>query len=354
LTTAEGLGWPDPAAGVPAAESSGLGWPATEGGQTVPKESRPDPTGETSQRDPVHGESKLVSKALKSADVSRETSRPMAVTPKARDGKDEWPKPPRCRIITIANQKGGVGKTTSAVNLAAALAMHGSRVLVIDLDPQGNASTALGVEHHADVPSVYHVILEGGPFGDIVVPSDGVANLYCAPATLHLAGAEVDLVPMVAREMRLRRALAAYDTDSFDYVLIDCPPSLGLLTVNALTGAEELLIPIQTEYYALEGLTQLLHTVDLVKQHLNPGLTVSTILLTMYDARTRLAAQVSEEVRSHFGDLVLNTVIPRSVRVSEAPSYGESVLTYDPGSSGSLAYTEAAREMAYRGAGATT
>ncbi|MCO5970197.1 AAA family ATPase [Actinoallomurus sp. WRP6H-15] len=253
-------------------------------------------------------------------------------------------------MITIANQKGGVGKTTSTVNLAAALAMHGSRVLVIDLDPQGNASTALGVEHHADIPSVYHVILEGGPFEDIVVPAEGLPNLYCAPATLHLAGAEVDLVPMVAREGRLRRALEAYDTGKFDYVLIDCPPSLGLLTVNALTGADELLIPIQTEYYALEGLTQLLHTVDLVRQHLNPSLAVSTILLTMYDARTRLAAQVADEVRSHFGDLVLSTVIPRSVRVSEAPSYGESVLTYDPSSSGALAYTEAAREMAYRGA----
>src|SRR5256885_5034422 len=231
--------------------------------------------------------------------------------------------------------------------------MHGSRVLVVDLDPEGNASTALGVEHHAEVPSVYNVILEDGPFDDIVVPAEGLANLYCAPATLHLAGAEVDLVPMVARESRLRRALEAYDTDRFDYILIDCPPSLGLLTVNALTGADELLIPIQTEYYALEGLSQLLHTVDLVKQHLNPHLAVSTILLTMYDARTRLAAQVSEEVRSHFGELVLNTVIPRSVRVSEAPSYGESVLTYDPGSSGSLAYIEAAREMAYRGASYT-
>ncbi|MFL6054691.1 MAG: ParA family protein [Actinoallomurus sp.] len=269
-----------------------------------------------------------------------------------RDDK-EWPRPPRCRIITIANQKGGVGKTTSTVNLAAALAIHGSRVLVVDLDPQGNASTALGVEHHADIPSVYNVILEGGPFEDIVVPAEGLSNLYCAPATLHLAGAEVDLVPLVARESRLRRALEAYDTGKFDYVLIDCPPSLGLLTVNALTGTDELLIPIQTEYYALEGLTQLLHTVDLVRQHLNPNLTVSTILLTMYDARTRLAAQVADEVRSHFGDLVLGTVIPRSVRVSEAPSYGESVLTYDPNSSGALAYTEAAREMAYRGAEGT-
>jgi chromosome partitioning protein len=298
----------------------------------------------------------LVSEALKSAEVSRETSQPIAQAAAAalrvqgKRGEREWPRPPKCRVITIANQKGGVGKTTSAVNLAAALAMHNCRVLVVDLDPQGNASTALGVEHHSDIPSVYHVILEGGTFDEIVVPAEGLPNLYCAPATLHLAGAEVDLVPMVARESRLRRALDAYDTGEFDYVLIDCPPSLGLLTVNALTGGDELLIPIQTEYYALEGLSQLLHTVDLVKQHLNPSLTVSTILLTMYDARTRLAAQVADEVRSHFGDLVLDTVIPRSVRVSEAPSYGESVLTYDPGSSGALAYTEAAREMAYRGA----
>lgn len=413
----QGLGWPDRAAEIPPAEATGLGWPvaraahgavpaqrmpedaphssprsssaASAGGEVpvggrgrssagasrepvaeaaprtpAPQTPAPEPDGpshtdpvkETSHRDPVHGESKLVSEALKSADVSRETMRPSpqatAAAFKAVAKRDEkvWPKPPRCRIITIANQKGGVGKTTSAVNLAAALAMHGSRVLVVDLDPQGNASTALGVEHHSDIPSVYHVILEGGPFDDIVVPAEGLSNLYCAPATLHLAGAEVDLVPMVARESRLRRALEAYDTGRFDYVLIDCPPSLGLLTVNALTGADELLIPIQTEYYALEGLTQLLHTVDLVKQHLNPRLAVTTILLTMYDARTRLAAQVADEVRSHFGDLVLSTVIPRSVRVSEAPSYGESVLTYDPSSSGALAYTAAAREMAYRGA----
>jgi chromosome partitioning protein len=301
-----------------------------------------------------------VREALKS--VSRETPAPTSDSSIARTagavredapgrpGEGDWPRPKKCRIITVANQKGGVGKTTSTVNLAAALALHGARVLVVDLDPQGNASTALGVEHHTDIPSVYRVLLEGVPFSDIVVPAVGLPNCFCAPATLHLAGAEVDLVPLVARETRLRRALEAFDTDKFDYVLIDCPPSLGLLTVNALTGAEELLIPIQTEYYALEGLSQLMHTVDLVKQHLNPNLWVSTILLTMYDARTRLAAQVADEVRSHFNELVLNTVIPRSVRVSEAPSYGESVLTYDPGSSGALAYTEAAREIAFRGA----
>lgn len=252
------------------------------------------------------------------------------------------------RIYALANQKGGVGKTTSSVNLAAALAMHGAQVLVVDLDPQGNASTALGVEHHADVPSIYDVLIEDKPLSDIVVPSPELPNLYVAPATLHLAGAEIELVSKVARESRLRRALDAYDKSRFDYVLIDCPPSLGLLTVNALVGGDELLIPIQAEYYALEGLGQLIRTVDMVKAHLNQDLNVSTILLTMYDARTRLASQVADEVRSHFGPLVLKTVIPRSVRVSEAPSYGQSVMTYDPGSTGALAYSEAASEIAHR------
>ncbi|RAY14708.1 ParA family protein [Actinomadura craniellae] len=294
--------------------------------------------------------------ALKKAAVPRETTSAGAATMtglKVRGGasrKREWPRPAECRVMTIANQKGGVGKTTTSVNLAASLAMHGAQVLVIDLDPQGNASTALGVEHHADVPSIYDVLIDDMPLADIVVPAPELPNLHVAPATLHLAGAEIELVSKVARELRLRRALDAFDKSRFDYVLIDSPPSLGLLTVNALVGGNELLIPIQCEYYALEGLGQLLNTVDLVKSHLNPGLNVSTILLTMYDARTRLAAQVADEVRSHFGEIVLSTVIPRSVRVSEAPSYGQSVMTYDPGSSGALAYNEAASEMAHRGA----
>src|SRR5215831_2502529 len=219
----------------------------------------------------------------------------------------EWPRPPSCRVITIANQKGGVGKTTTAVNLAACLALHGNQVLVVDLDPQGNASTALDIDHRAGMPSVYNVLVDDQP-------------------------------------------LAGYDASGLDYILIDCPPSLGLLTVNALVAATEVLIPIQCEYYALEGLEQLLRTVDLVKGHLNPGLRISTILLTMYDGRTRLAAQVAEEVREHFGDVVLGAVIPRSVRVSEAPSYGQSVITYDPGSSGAQAYLDAAREVAFRAA----
>jgi chromosome partitioning protein len=266
----------------------------------------------------------------------------------ARSGGQQWPRPGACRIITVANQKGGVGKTTTAVNLAASLAMHGARVLVVDLDPQGNASTAFDVDHHSGVGSIYNVLVEGQPLSAVVCRVEGFKHLYCAPATIDLAGAEIELVPLVAREARLARAVAQYDASDLDYILIDCPPSLGLLTVNALVAAPEVLIPIQCEYYALEGLEQLLRTVDLVRSHLNPGLSISTILLTMYDGRTRLASQVAEEVRQHFGDVVLGSVIPRSVRVSEAPSYGQSVMTYDPGSSGAQAYLEAAREIASR------
>jgi chromosome partitioning protein len=265
----------------------------------------------------------------------------------AGDG-GHWPRPAGCRIMTIANQKGGVGKTTTAVNLAASLSQHGVRVLVIDLDPQGNASTALDVDHRVGTPSVYNTLVEDRPLADIVKPVEGLPGLYCAPATIDLAGAEIELVPLVARESRLARAVAAYDSSNLDYILIDCPPSLGLLTLNALVAAREVLIPIQCEYYALEGLEQLLRTVDLVKGHLNQDLQISTILLTMYDGRTRLASQVADDVRSHFGDVVLQSIIPRSVRVSEAPSYGQSVITYDPGSSGSLAYVEAARELSQR------
>ena len=260
----------------------------------------------------------------------------------------QWPRPQSCRVMTIANQKGGVGKTTTAVNLAACLALHGCRVLVVDLDPQGNASTALDVEHRAGTPSVYDVLVDDQPLASIVQQVEGLPGLMCAPATIDLAGAEIELVPLVARESRLLRSIEQLDMTSFDYVLIDCPPSLGLLTVNALVAAEEVLIPIQCEYYALEGLEQLLRTVELVRGHLNAKLRISTILLTMYDGRTRLATQVAEDVRSHFGDVVLQTIIPRSVRVSEAPSYGQSVITYDPASSGAVAYAEAARELAYR------
>jgi chromosome partitioning protein len=270
-----------------------------------------------------------------------------AVETRGAAKKEAWPRPNRCRIMTVANQKGGVGKTTTAVNLAASLSQHGNRVLVIDLDPQGNASTALDVPHR-EVDSVYNALVEERPLAEIVTEVKDMPGLYCVPATLDLAGAEIELVPLVAREGRLSRAIGQLDLSRFDYVLIDCPPSLGLLTVNALVAAEEVLIPIQCEYYALEGLQQLLETVELVRAHLNAKLWISTILLTMYDGRTRLATQVADEVRSHFGDVALQTIIPRSVRVSEAPSYGKSVITYDPASSGAVAYAEAARELAYR------
>ena len=250
-------------------------------------------------------------------------------------------------MVCVANQKGGVGKTTTAVNLAVALALHGNRVLVLDLDPQGNASTGLSVPHHAGVPSIYDVLIDGLQLEDAMVAVDGVPNLWCVAATIDLAGAEIELVSIVARESRLRRAVDRYAGD-LDYVLIDCPPSLGLLTVNALVAAREVLIPIQCEYYALEGLGQLLSNVELVRAHLNPEVRVSTILLTMYDGRTRLADQVASEVRKHFEGQVLSTVIPRSVRVSEAPGYGQSVMTYDPGSRGATSYLEAAREIAER------
>jgi chromosome partitioning protein len=258
------------------------------------------------------------------------------------------PRPARRRTLVVANQKGGVGKTTTTVNLAAALATHGCRVLVIDLDPQGNASTALGIDHFTGTPSVYEVIIEGHPLADVIQQCEAIPSLLCAPATIDLAGAEIELVSLVAREGRLRKALEDYSND-VDYIFIDCPPSLGLLTINALVAAAELLIPIQCEYYAMEGLGQLLKNVDLVKAHLNPHLAISTILLTMYDARTRLASQVADEVRQHFEGVVLKTTIPRSVRVSEAPSYGQTVITYDPASTGALAYIEAAREIAVDG-----
>ncbi|GAB1512030.1 ParA family protein [Actinophytocola sp. KF-1] len=267
--------------------------------------------------------------------------------------KHDLPKPPHRRVMTVANQKGGVGKTTSAVNLAAALAMHGLKVLVIDLDPQGNASTALGVDHRSGVPSIYEVLIGECSLTDAAAVSDQSPNLYCVPATIDLAGAEIELVGMEGRESRLKAALptGALDELNPDYVFIDCPPSLGLLTVNAMVAAEEVLIPIQCEYYALEGLSQLLRNIELVQNHLNPNLHVSTILLTMYDGRTKLADQVTAEVRKHFGDTVLRTVIPRSVKVSEAPGFGQTVLAYDPGSRGAMSYLDAAREMAERAFG---
>ncbi|MEJ7833078.1 MAG: ParA family protein [Nocardioides sp.] len=268
------------------------------------------------------------------------------------------PRPTATRVFVVANQKGGVGKTTSTVNVAAALAQLGQRVLVIDLDPQGNASTALGVEHRRGVPSTYDSLVDGVPLDEVTRPCPDIEGLHVVPATIDLAGAEIELVSVVAREGRLKRAVTGHPRigtaaeageERYDYVFIDCPPSLGLLTLNALVAGTEMMVPIQAEYYALEGLGQLLETVDMVRAHLNPDLAVSTILVTMYDARTRLAAGVADEVRAHFGDQVIKTSIPRSVRISEAPSYAQTVMTYDPGSPGALSYLEAAREIAVKG-----
>ena len=255
------------------------------------------------------------------------------------------------RIVAVANQKGGVGKTTSAVNLAAALAQRGTRVLVIDLDPQGNASTALAVDHRSGVVGSYEVLIDGQSIAESVVECPDVPGVLVVPATIDLAGAEIELVSTVAREYRLQRAIKAFLAEQLsppEVVLIDCPPSLGLLTLNALVAATEILLPIQCEYYALEGLGQLLKTVELVRAHLNPQLQVSAILLTMFDTRTRLSAQVAEEVRAHFGEAVLTTTIPRAVRLSEAPSHGQTVLTYDPGSPAAQAYRDAAGEFIRR------
>jgi chromosome partitioning protein len=387
-----GLGWPGETAD-PSGLSTGLGWPservppqddpsspqdAPEAGEVEPDLPKPDDEASWGPEQRVD-----------EPDVSRETvpdsgSRRVRTaadlselapsfddetTPLARAAENHvlarlgarqrvsMPRPDATRVIVVANQKGGVGKTTSTVNLAAALAQLGQRVLVVDLDPQGNASTALGAEHHRGVPSTYDALVDGAALADVTSPAPEVDNLWVVPATIDLAGAEIELVSVVARENRLAKALAAHPgigpatelgDDRLDYVFVDCPPSLGLLTLNALVAGAEVMIPIQAEYYALEGLGQLLETIDMVKAHLNPRLRVSTILITMYDARTRLAAGVAEEVREHFSEQVLHTAIPRSVRVSEAPSYGQTVMTYDPASPGALSYLEAAREVAAR------
>jgi chromosome partitioning protein len=266
------------------------------------------------------------------------------------------PKPTQTRIFTISNQKGGVGKTTTTVNLAAALASKGQKVLVIDLDPQGNASTALGVPHQEGVKGIYEVLTEGTPLAKVIQPSTESPNLACIPATIDLAGAEIEIVTQIDRDKwhnLLKTALDNYLATIEvrpDYVIIDCPPSLGLLTINAFVAAREVLIPIQCEYYALEGLSQLLRNIDLIQKNLNPQLVLSTILLTMYDSRTKLASQVVSDVREHFPSQTLNAVIPRNVRISEAPSFGRTVISHDPTSSGAISYMEAAVEIAFRGA----
>jgi chromosome partitioning protein len=255
--------------------------------------------------------------------------------------------PPLPRIVAIANQKGGVGKTTTAVNLGAGLAELDFRVLVVDLDPQGNATTGLGVNHRSVQGSVYDVMMHDAAAEDCVEPTS-VRNLFVIPATIDLAGAEIELVPAMSRELKLRRALATV-RDEYDYILIDCPPSLGLLTVNGLAAADDVIVPIQCEYYALEGLGQLLRNVTLVSKNLNPTLEVRGIVLTMFDARTKLADQVEQEVRQHFGSKVYRTVVPRTVRISEAPSFGQPVIVFDSTSRGAIAYRELAKEVS-RGA----
>jgi chromosome partitioning protein len=285
--------------------------------------------------------------AVADTPIGAEAERAVRLLHAAANG--DLPRPARQRVFTIANQKGGVGKTTTAVNVAAALALQGLRVLVIDLDPQGNASTALGVDHREGTPSSYELLIGEIELQTALQRSPHGERLFCVPATIDLAGAEIELVSMVAREGRLRTALAGLQNLDFDYVFIDCPPSLGLLTINALVAAPEVLIPIQCEYYALEGVGQLLRNIEMVKSHLNPDLNVSTVILTMYDGRTKLADQVAEDVRSHFGDKVLRTIIPRSVKVSEAPGYGMTILDYDPGSRGAMSYLDASREIAERG-----
>ncbi|HWL02760.1 MAG TPA: ParA family protein [Microbacteriaceae bacterium] len=272
---------------------------------------------------------------------------------RARLVSDVVPLPDRTRVFVVANQKGGVGKTTTTVNLAAGLAAAGAKVLVIDLDPQGNASTALGASHRVGDPGVYEVLIEGQPIEDVMQASPERDGLYCLSSNIDLAGAESELYLAVARETRLRTAIEAFLAVAgreFHYIFIDCPPSLGLLTVNALTAGQEVLIPVQCEYYALEGLSQLLKTVGDVGKYLNPNLALSTILLTMYDSRTNLSHQVATDVREHFPAETLQAIIPRSVRISEAPSFGQTVIAYDPASPGAVAYQEAAHELAKRGA----
>jgi chromosome partitioning protein len=337
------LGWPD----APPQRTPGLGWPpdpqATPGSRDddVPRETSPwdlmaVPTAAAVAQTPARdGESLPIAQAAAAAVEAR------------RLLQEALPRPAHPRVLVVANQKGGVGKTTTAVNVAAGLALHGLRVLVVDMDPQGNASTALGLPHHAGEPSTYDVLVDGLPMEKAVHPCPHVEGLLGVPATIDLAGADIELVSRDGRETLLRDALAAYLQDHpVDYVILDCPPTLGLLTVNALVAGLEVLIPIQCEYYALEGLTQLLATIDLVRHGLNPRLVVSTVLLTMYDARTRLASQVADEVRAHFGPAVLPTVVPRSVRLSEAPGFGQTVHTYAPGSPGAMSYLQAARDIA--------
>jgi chromosome partitioning protein len=347
-----GLGWPlnvevDPRIGWPNVPRETLDWPERATARLMPTD-RPATTTSTPTIDIPPGPRRARFDEDEFASPLTEDDPPVATADRLTTAS--LPAPPHTRIFVVANQKGGVGKTTTSVNLAAGLALGGLRVLLVDLDPQGNATTALGVDHPPGTPGTYEVMMSGAALADHVVDSPEAPNLKVLPATIDLAGAEIELVSVVARESRLLRAVRAYLKEHHaDYVFLDCPPSLGLLTLNALVAANEILVPIQCEYYALEGVTQLMRTIDLVKGELNHELRLSTVMLTMFDARTKLAAQVAEEVRQHFPAETLITVIPRSVRISEAPSYGQTVLTYQPSSVGAVSYLEAAQEIARRG-----
>ena len=357
--TVPGIGWPHPPHEHEVSDH--LGWVGRESGD-VSRETTPEPNPQVNESfGPTPGPgTQAFARAGDIVDLGPggDPSTPLAAAVAeqvSRMSLDMRPfeKPRETRVFVVANQKGGVGKTTSTVNIAAAMAQHGQRVLVVDLDPQGNASTALQIEHRQGTAGVYEAIVDGQPMSAVIQECPDIKGLYVVPASIDLAGAEIELVSLVARESRLRKSLDAHLSEQeeagsrIDYVFIDCPPSLGLLTVNALVAGREMLIPIQCEYYALEGLGQLMHNVELIKSHLNPSLSVTTILLTMHDARTRLSAGVADEVRQYFGDLVLRTAVPRSVRISEAPSYQQSVMTYDPTSPGAMSYLEASREIAH-------
>ncbi len=325
-----GLGASTPAA--PAADSAAPA-PAVEVAPAQAVETAPPPAAAVGGDTPVEPEPDLES--------DRSEDHPSPADPglvaQAASGN------PLPRVMAVANQKGGVGKTTTSVNLGAALAEIGFRVLVIDLDPQGNATTGLGIDARSFELSMYDVMMRDASLEDCVEPTS-MKNLFVAPATIALAGAEIELVPAFSRELKLKRSIESV-IDEFDYILIDCPPSLGLITVNALAAADEVLVPIQCEYYALEGLSQLMRNVHLVASNLNPSLDISTIVLTMYDARTKLSDQVASEVREHFGTKVCRNVIPRTVRLSEAPSFGQPITAFDPSSRGAIAYRELAKEV---------
>jgi chromosome partitioning protein len=347
-----GLGWPrnvevDPRIGWPNVPRETLDWPERATARSWPEDQTATTTPGSIEIPPGPRRA-LFDEDEFGSPAAQEDDPPVAAATKSPT--TALPAPAHTRIFVVANQKGGVGKTTTAVNLAAALALGGLTVLLVDLDPQGNATTALGVDHPPGTPGTYEVLMSGAALADHVVDSPEAPNIKVLPATIDLAGAEVELVSIVARESRLRRALRTYlhDNDA-DYVFLDCPPSLGLLTVNALVAANEILVPIQCEYYALEGVTQLMRTIDLVKGELNNQLRLSTVMLTMFDARTKLAAQVADEVRRHFPAETLAAVVPRSVRISEAPSYGQTVLTYQPSSAGAVSYLQSAQEIALRG-----